>query len=375
MLNPLRNPLKKEYQKIRTFLHEMSDLNGRKQKLMEIFFLLHYAPKVSQKDLQKFTGYSSGTISMALKELQEKSVVGVQLLPETGSNFYFLTDVQLTLDYQRSTTTRSLIAEINVFMQNLLSSLENDKEVNRTLDKATIKNTVTNNPAMKTAVQKDDRIMLENLTDFAYYFSWVTEFKPNIIPSFNLAQIKKNVARPVNPQFSTYFLSIEKNFLNFFVNREIFEEMSPKNSLVLGYFITRSNLTISEIAALVPFSIGTVSKCVHYLEKIHFIQKNPSTVGYTLLSFSIGWLNYRQYYYHRIKIWNAQFETTIKELEANILSFHSDDTFPPFFIFLKKIKLLCEKISENHGKNESVWKTTKQFAEDHPTYFPNYRIY
>jgi DNA-binding transcriptional regulator GbsR (MarR family) len=115
---------------------------------------------------------------------------------------------------------------------------------------------------------------------------------------------------------------MEKEFIDFFVKQQIFEEMTEKNSQVHGLFITRGNLTISELSKLPPFSIGTVSTSVHYLETLLLVHKNDSKYGYCMYSYGVAWLNYREYYYQPMRIWQNEFSQVKLDLEENLNDYH-----------------------------------------------------
>lgn len=175
--------------------------------------------------------------------------------------------------------------------------------------------------------------------------------------------------RILNPEFSPQFELMEKNFIDFFVEEQIFEEMTEKNSIVLGLFITRGNLTISKISKLVPFSIGTVSNCVHYLESLHFIQKNDGKYGYNLYSFGVGWLNYRKYYYNRMRFWQKEFSKMKIELEHSLQDFHFIPQIGPFLVFLNRLLKAFERSHLHYNDNTKLWKIAQEFSMAHAPHY------
>ncbi|QEE17569.1 hypothetical protein DSAG12_03406 [Promethearchaeum syntrophicum] len=347
MILSYQEELQIKYQKIKKFIKELSNLNGRKEKLMEIYFWLITYPYLTQAELQILTGYSLGTISESLKSLLVVSSVKLRTRKNTSESEYYLTYTKTSLDYTLSSRSKSVVVNICEFMENLLTSM---KKHNTT---------------------KNDLLMLENLQDFNHYYLWVKQSIAGEENSYNPFSLEKKQERILNPDFSPQYERFEKNFIDFFVKQQIFEEMTEKNSIVLGFFITRGNLTISMISKLVPFSIGTVSNCVHYLESLHFIQKNDGKYGYNLYSFGVGWLNYRKYYYERMRFWQKDFSKMKMELENSLQDYHFIPQIGPFLIFLNRLLKTLERAQIYYNENDKLWKTALEFSIKHSLYYPS----
>ena len=345
MILPYQEELQNMYKKIKEFITELSILNGRKEKLMEIYFWLNTYPYLTQAELQILTGYSLGTISESLKSLSIVSCIDIRTRENTSESEYYLTQTIIRLDYTLSSRNKSLVANINDFMGNLLTSVK------------------------KLHPTKNDLLMLENFQDFNHYYIWVTRLILGDQNSYNPFSLEKLQERILNPVFSPQFELVEKEFIDFFVKKQIFEEMTKKNSIVLGYFITRGNLTISEISKLVPFSIGTVSNCVHYLESLFLIQKNDGKYGYNLYSFGVGWLNYRIFYYHRMRFWYNELSHLKAEMENSLEDYHFIPQIGPFLVFLNKLLKALGRSQEYYQKNDNLWKNAQDYSLAHPDFY------
>ncbi|MHA1673931.1 MAG: MarR family transcriptional regulator [Promethearchaeota archaeon] len=353
----LPSPLSDYFDKVSDFIKEISELNGRKRKHMEVFFLLNYFPNLTQKKIQNLTSYSPGTISKILNELQRVGTLAVKKKKLSKENLYYLPKPRLTLDYWKRANSKVLTAKIIEFSQELSKDMD------------------------KLEPQHDDILFLENMLDFSSYFKWSHKFFVNEerfkngnkyeINPYSSHLLVKQAPRPLNPKFSEPFMKLEEVFIKFFVENQIFEEMSDKNSIILGYFITRGTLTIAHLTELVSFSIATVSKSVHYLEELKFIQKNQDSYGYTLFSFGIGWLNYRQYYYHRISIWENLFHEIEKDIEEKLDSYHFIPEFPRFYYFFRKILGTCKRYQSFHHEAQFLWEDAGKFVEKYPQNYPN----
>jgi len=345
MILPYQEELRTKYKIIKEFIKELSILNGRKEKLMEIYFWLNSYPYITQAELQILTGYSLGTISESLKSLLVVSVVNLRTREKTSESEYYLKDTKTSLDYVLRSRNESLVFRICDFMKDLLKRMKNFHP------------------------KKNDLLMLENLQDFNQYYSWVTHRFIDGKYSYDPYSLKKMQERFLNPEFSHQFELLEKEFIDFFVEEQIFEEMTEKNSLVLGFFITRGNLTISEISKLVPFSIGTVSNCVHYLESLQLVQKNDGKYGYNLYSYGVSWLNYRIFYYHRMKFWQKEFSQMKIDLENSLQDYHFIPQIGPFLVFLNRLLKALERSQKYYNNNTKLWKTAQEFSLAHSHYY------
>ena len=347
MIFPYQEELQVKYQRIKDFIHELAILNGRKEKLMEIYFWLSTYPYLSQAEVQVLTGYSLGTISESLKSLTEVSVVNLRPRENSSVSEYFLRDSKTSLDYTLISRGKSLVSRILDFMAPLLKRMENP------------------NP------ETQDLLMLENLQDFHQYYLWVTRRLSGEKAPFDPGSLVKVQERPLNPVFSLAFERMEKEFIDFFVKQQIFEEMTEKNSQVHGLFITRGNLTISELSKRLPFSIGTVSTSVHYLETLLLVHKNDGKYGYCMYSYGVAWLNYRDYYYQRMRIWQNEFSQMKLDLEENLNDYHFNPQIGPFLIFLTRLLTALKRAQKFYSENAPLWKIAYDFSIDHPQYYPS----
>ncbi len=113
------------------------------------------------------------------------------------------------------------------------------------------------------------------------------------------------------------------------------------------------------------------SKSVHYLKTLQLVQKNQESYGYTLLSFGIGWLNYRRFYHRRILIWKNRFQEIEKDIERDLDSFHHIPEFPRFYYFFKKLIGTCKLDMLYDQNSQFLWEDAQKFIEKYPHYYPD----
>ncbi|WP_371805881.1 hypothetical protein [Candidatus Lokiarchaeum ossiferum] len=321
--NTFEGKLSVFFQEYLIFYDEMCGLNGRKQNFGRIYALLQIYPTLTQTQLQNLTGYSKTHISNILKQMKDQKLLKSQRIGKSRQFEYSVYVPTFFFDYTNQNQKLDFFPKTKQELHEFFHQLDRVRK------------------------KKGATILRRNIEDFYSYFDFYQRTERKEVFNVTKCEIRNT---SLNPVFDPKIEEIETQFLNYFLKYEVFDEMNETNARIFAYFITRNNLTLSELARLSKTSMTTVSKYVKYLEKVLLIEANPSSHGYHLKSFGFNWLRNRIYYLDQIFKWRTRFQEILELLHDPDKNFFFLQGYAQIFTLVSRILKTSEFFVERSKK-------------------------
>ena len=90
-----------------------------------------------------------------------------------------------------------------------------------------------------------------------------------------------------------------------------------------------------------------------------------------MYSYGVAWLNYRKYYYQRMRIWQKEFSLMKLDLEENLNGYHFIPQIGPLLVFLTRLLTALKRSQKFYSENAPLWKIAYDFSMAHPPYYPS----
>ncbi|NHK31175.1 MAG: hypothetical protein FK730_07475 [Asgard group archaeon] len=231
--------LKEVEQQIVDFYIKVAQRYRLNLKLTKVFAYLKIYDFLTQKQLKKLTGFSTGFISNSLKSFIQSSIVIRNFIPKTHTNFYTINNeyrlsilTPLTEFYETQKKHENFIIEL----QEKLHKLEAKYSIEATFLIRRLNGMRNFFETQKRAYTELDKkeFLEENVSDLLLSNGFIE------YPS----EIKK----------------LESSLVERFVRMSMFIENDPIINKILSFLITRKKITQEKLLALTGYSLSTISR-------------------------------------------------------------------------------------------------------------------
>ena len=246
-------------QKLASIIAKLGSLKGRSAKTSVIMAYIYIRLEATQQLLRGLTGFSLGTVSASLQELEKLKIVNKHTNPNTREYIYRLANAP-------SRAMPTSMIDFQEYLSQTRSFLEK----------------------VETELNKPSLIMVQgysNLKNFLDEMNVLIPAYQQILkkfqaPSSDTKRIEQNKMVPISkttksPQKRDVELRrIEKEIVDFLaVKNTQYSGRDPIIATVMPYFYIRRKLTQQELRELTGFSAGAISKAVRQLVEMNFITR------------------------------------------------------------------------------------------------------
>ena len=246
--------------KLAGIIAKLGYLKGRSAKTSAIMAHIYIRQQATQQLLRELTGFSLGTVSSSLQELEKLNVVSKHANPnERGYIYRLIKGPSQTMptsmtDFQEYLSqTRCFLEKTEVKLKKY--SLTKAEGYNR------LKNFLDDMNILIPAYQQILRRFLGTSID-TQHTKQTSQLLTSIATSKPALKADKEI------------LIIEKEIVNFLSSKNSeYSGRDPIIAKVMTYFYVRKNLTQKELRKLTGFSAGAISKALRQLVETNFITR------------------------------------------------------------------------------------------------------
>lgn len=310
----LHKQLKKFQAELIHFFIEIGKIKWSSKKLSEISGYLYLHGPLTQKQLEQLTGLARSTVSVKLNSLMGYGL-NKRLVPGTHTfEYYFSCEFEKMVIEALTQRVKEMNEAISV-SNRLIKELESLE--------------------VESHIQKNRQFIVNRLHQFITLIETYKKLslKSNKSASNSIPSVfqKKDSLLKLDFQIPS-LQQIERKFIEFLTNWSFLKRETGPSPMLLGYFITREELTQQDLQKLTNYSVSKLYKELKILLDLHLIKKDES---------------------RRPKVYYS-----IKRVDLSILTYMINNATK---ILQWKPKLI--EINSKIMKNRNKWKQLQGFTE------------